>query len=200
MSGEAVLRVAPDRAFVDVSVETRARGPKEAQQQNAATMATVQEKLRGARLAADAVRTTSYDLQQEADYVNGKRVPRGYLARHSLEIRVDDIERVGEIVDLTVASGVANVSDVRFDLKQRDAVERDALKQAVADALARAEAAASGAGRRVERVLRVEEQRGIAAPRPMVLAMRADAAPPETSIAPGVLEIHAAVTLTAEIR
>ena len=78
--------------------------------------------------------------------------------------------RVGEILDLAVGSGATNVSGVRFDLKDRDAAEREALRLAVADARTRAEAAASGANLRVDRVLRIEEQRAVVEPpRPMMM-------------------------------
>jgi uncharacterized protein YggE len=76
------------------------------------------------------------------------------------------------------------------------------LRLAVADAKGRAEAAASGAGARLDTVIRIEEQRGFGQePRPVMLAMRAggDMAK-ETPIAAGDLEIRAAVTLTATIR
>lgn len=201
-SGQAIVRAAPDRAYVTVAAESRAANPKVAQQQNAQAMSGVQQKLREAGVPPDAVRTVAYDLQMEVDFIDGRRVPRGYVARNAIEVRVDDIERVGALIDLVVASGATFVSDVRFDLKNRDALEREALKQAVADARARAEAAAAGAGRTIDRILRIEEAGAQPPPpRPMVMAMRAEAAAvPDTPIAPGELEIHAHVTLTAALK
>jgi uncharacterized protein len=117
-------------------------------------------------------------------------------------VRADDIARVGEILDLAVGSGATTVSGVRFDLKDRSAAEREALKRAVADARGRAEAAASGAGVSIDRVLRIEEQRGFAQdPRPLMMkreSMVADAA--ATPIAPGELDVRALVTMTTAIR
>lgn len=201
-SGQAMVRAAPDRAYVTFAAESRAANPKVAQQENAQAMSGVQQKLREAGVPRDAVRTLAYDLQMEVDYVNGKRVPRGYVARNTMEVRIDEVDRVGALIDLVVGTGATVVSDVRFDLKNRDALEREALKQAVADARARAEAAAAGAGRTIDRILRIEEVGAHPLPpRPMVMAMRAEAASaPETPIAPGELEIRAQVTLTAAIK
>jgi uncharacterized protein YggE len=95
------------------------------------------------------------------------------------------------------------VSGIRFDLKDRAGDEREALRRAVADARGRADAAAQGAGLRVERVLRIEEQRGgPQEPRPMMVMMRGAAAAdvPQTPITPGELEVRALVTMTATIR
>src|SRR5258705_13930375 len=95
-SGEATMKRAPDRAFVTVSVETRAKSPRDAQRLNAEAMTAVQQRLTQARLAPDAIRTTGYDLQQEFDFVQGKRVPREFVARNGVEVRLDDIARTGE--------------------------------------------------------------------------------------------------------
>jgi uncharacterized protein YggE len=201
--GEATIRRAPDRAFVTVAVETRARSPRDAQRLNAEAMTAVQQRLAQARLAPEVLRTTGYDLQQEFDFVQGKRVPREFVARNGIEVRLDDIARTGEILDAVVQSGATSVSGIRFDLKDRDAAEREALRLAVADARARADAAASGAGRSVDRVLRVEDAREMAVnpPRPMMrmMAGAADSAA-QTPIEPGTIDIHARVTLTASMR
>jgi len=79
---------------------------------------------------------------------------------------------------------------------------RGALRRAVADARARAEAIAAGAGAKIERVLRIEEQRtsGMPPPRPVVMAMRESMQAADPPVAPGELEIRATVTLTVAIR
>ena len=51
------------------------------------------------------MRTLGYDLQQEFDFANGKRVPREFVARNAIEVRVDDVARAGELLDVAVQSG-----------------------------------------------------------------------------------------------
>jgi uncharacterized protein YggE len=201
-SGEAILKRVPDRAWVQITAESRARSPREAQKLNADAMSAVLQKLKGAGIPADALQTRGYDLQPEYDYGNGRQTLRGYLARNTVEVRVDDLPRVGEIVDMAVTAGATSVGGVRFDLKDKEAAEREALRLAVEDARRRADAAASGAGMKVDRVIRIEEQKvTVTPPRPM-MAMRtgaeqAAAGPP---VEAGELELRGAVTLTATIR
>ena len=200
-TGEAVVRRAPDRAFITVTVETRAKGPRDAQRLNAEAMSAVQQRLEQARVPKDAVRTQGYDLQQEFDFTGGKRVPREFVARNAIEVRVDEIGRVGELLDVAVQGGATAIGGVRFDLRDRESVEREALRLAVVDARMRAEAAAAGAGRAVDRVIKVEDVRegGGSMPRPMMtLARAADAA--TTPVEPGLVEVRARVTLTAAMR
>jgi uncharacterized protein YggE len=200
-NGEAVLKRAPDRAFVNVTVETRAKSPRDAQRLNAEAMTAVRERLTQARIPREAIRTLGYDLQQEFDFAGGKRTPRDFVARNTIEVQLDDIARVGELLDVVVQGGATAVSGVRFDLQDREKAEREALRLAVTDGRARAEAAAAGAGRAVDRVVKVEDVRDgpITMARPMMMAMKsADA--PETPVEPGLIEIRARVTVTAAMK
>ena len=199
-SGEGFVQAVPDRAWIHISAESRASSPREAQRRNAEVMTPVQEKLRAAGVPADAIRTMVYDLQQEWDFINNRRVSRGYVARNTIEVRVDAIDRVGDLLDIAVGAGATSVGDIRFDLKDRARLEREALRLAVADARAKADAAAAAVGQAVARVLRIEEQ-GVQSrpPLPMVAAREAlqSDAPP---VAPGQMEIRSQVTLTVELK
>ena len=201
-TGEGVVKRAPDRVWVSIAAESRAKSPRDAQRANADAMNAVLATLKTLGLSGDVVRTSGYDLQPEYDYANGRQTLRDYVARNMVEVRIDDMTRAGDVLDAAVGSGATSVSGIRFDLKDRAGAEREALRLAVEDARARANAAASGAGVRVERVIRIEEQRvTIPEPRPMpmvrTMAMQADAATP---ITPGELEIRATVTMTSAVR
>ena len=201
-TGDAVVRRAPDRAFLVAAVETRARDPKEAQSQNAKLMSAVQARAAGAGMPKDAIRTLGYNIQQEFDFTNGRRIPRGYVARNAVEVRVDALESLGELLDAVVQAGATSISGVRFDLRDRAGAEREARRLAVAEARARAEAAAAGVGRTIDRVLRIDDTRR-EVPRPMPIGMmarevaQADVATP---IEAGEIEIRAQATLTVSIK
>src|SRR5262245_55903067 len=138
--GEGVLEVAPDRAWITITAESRAGSPREAQKRNSEAMAPVLDKLKAAGVPADAIKTIGYDLQQEWDYVNNRRVSRGYVARNTIDVRVDPVDRVGELLEIAVGSGATSVGGIRFDLKDRAKLEREALRMAVEDARGRADA------------------------------------------------------------
>jgi uncharacterized protein len=202
VSGEGIVQAVPDRAWITITAESRASNPRDAQKRNAEAMNPVLDKLKG-RVAADAIKTIGYDLQQEWDFVNNRRVSRGYVARNTVDVRVDQIDRVGELLEMAVGSGATSVGGIRFDLKNRAGLERDALRLAVIDAKAKAEAAAGGAGRVVDRILRIDEQ-GVSAPPMPVRMMRMEAAQANDAAAPpisaGEMEIRANVTLTASLK
>jgi uncharacterized protein len=200
-SGEGLVTAAPDRAFVSISAESRAKMPKLAQQQNATAMTAVQERLKAAGISGDAVRTITLDLQPEFDYNDGKQTLRGYVARNTIEVRVDAIDKVGEVVDAAVTSGATSVSNIRFDLKNRDAAQKRALEEAVTEARGRVEALAKAAGRTIDRIVRIEDQSEshVPPPRPMAQFRMAAADAAATPVAPGQLEIRARVVLTVRV-
>jgi uncharacterized protein len=186
-------------AFVSVAVETRAKTPKDAQRQNAELMSVVVKRLGELSVPPDARRTSSLRLDQEYDMTGGRRVPRDFVARNSLEVRLDDVARAGEIADAVVQAGATAIEGIRFDLKDRAAIEREAVRLAVVDARARAAAAAAGAGRTLDRILKIEDGERAPVARPL-LAMRAEAVGVATPVEAGAIEVRAAVTLTVSMK
>lgn len=202
-SGEGLVHAVPDRAWITISAESRASTAREAQRRNTEAMTPVLAKLKSAGVPADAIRTVAYDVQYEWDFVNNKRVGRGYVARNTIDVRVDSIDRVGEFLEIAVGAGATALGGIRFDLKDQAKLEREALRLAVLDARAKADAAAAGAGRNVDRILRIEEG-GVEVPPMPVRMMRqaaqanaADLAPP---ISAGQMEIRARATVTAALK
>lgn len=201
VNGEAILRVAPDRAVLMLTVESRNKNPQKAQAAGARAASRVMQALQSAKLGKDAVRTIAYSLQEEFEWQERRRVSRGYLASNSIEVRIDDVERVGEVLAAAVSTGATAVSGLRFDVKARDELERQALREAVANAREYAEAAARGAGARLGDILLIEQVGG-ASPRPRQVfarSMAADAKAPVPPIEAGQIEIRARARLTIEL-
>ena len=201
-TGEGVVKRAPDRAWVTVAAESRARTAAEAQRLNTDAMNAVLEKVKAAGIPADAIQTTGYNLQPEFDYANGKQTLRGYVARNQVQVRVDVLSKAGDVIGAAVGSGATNVSGVRFDLKDRETAEREALRLSVQDARQRANYAATGAGVTIDRVIRIEEQSaGGDMPRPMpMMAMRAESGQAAVPMEAGEIEVRARVTLTVSVK
>ena len=200
VSGEGVVTAVPDQAWIRIGAESRAKVSKDAQARNAEAMTAVQQKMTALGIPKDAVRTLAIDLQMEYDYANGRQTPRGYVARNTIEVRVDDFAKLGDVLDAAVGSGATTLHGLRFDVKRREALEREAMRLAVANAMGRAEALAAGARRSIDRVIRIEESsvsRGGDAP---VMALRMKAEDAGTPVAAGELEIRAQVRLTAALK
>jgi uncharacterized protein len=200
VTGDGLVKATPDQAWVQIGAESRSKVSKEAQQRNTEVMTSVQQKISSFGIPKDAIKTVAVDLQPEFDYANGKQSLRGYVARNTVEVRVDDLTRLGDVLDAAVASGAATIHGLRFDVKARGEAEQAALQAAVKNAVAKAQAVATGSQRTVDRILKIEELAG-GTPVPMMkqfsMAARADASTP---VAPGELEIRAQVRLSVAIK
>ncbi len=203
-SGEGIVTKAPDRAWVTIAAESRAKVAADAQRANTDAMTAVLDKIKAAGIPAEAIQTTGYNLQPEFDYVGGRQTLRDYVARNQVQVKIDTLARTGDVIAAAVATGATNVSNVRFDLKDRDSAERDALRLAVRDARGRADAAAAGAGVQIGGVQRIDEQRDQQIVRamaaPVMTMMRADAPQTAVPVEAGEIEVRAHVTLTVWIK
>jgi uncharacterized protein YggE len=200
VTGEGIITITPDQAWVSIGAESRSKVSKDAQQRNAEAMTAVMQKIASFGIAKDAIKTTAIDLQVEFDYNNGKQTPRGYVARNTIEVRVDDLARLGDVLDAVVSSGATTIHGLRFDVKQRAKVEAEALQSAVKHAMAKTQAIAQGAGRAVDRVLKIEEVAGGGDGVPMMRQYAMAKADASTPVAAGEMEIRAQVRLTVAIK
>ena len=200
--GEAVVRRAPDRAWLTVAAETRSSRAEDARTQNAEAMTAVQEALAKAGLPKDALRTTGFAVRPEFDYNDGRSILRGYVVRNQIDVRIDDLEQLSAVVDAVNAPKhvAISVHGPRFDLKDEAAARNEALTAAVTDALGRARAIAAGAKRTMGNVIRVDEAGTEPMPPPQPVMMRMSAAEDaSTPITPGEIEVRARVTVTVAL-
>lgn len=200
VTGEGAVKAAPDQAWVQIGAETRSKASKDAQQRNADIMTAVQQKIVSFGIAKDAIKTIAIDLQMEFDYANGRQTPRGYVARNTIEVRVDDLTKLGDVLDAAVASGAATIHGLRFDVKDRDNLEKAALQNAVQNAMGKARAVAAGSGRVIDRIIRIEEEMIGGRPEPMVRQYSMAKADAATPVSAGEIEIRAQVRLAAAIK
>jgi uncharacterized protein len=217
---EAIIRRAPDRARVLISTEVRDGKAAEARRKSAEAMTAVQAALKAVGLASDAVRTSGFTLSPEMEYGGGKPSVRNYVVRNQIDVRVDDLDKLADVID--AANSPKNVAIVvgnpRYELKDREAAELEAVTAAVRLARARAQAMAAGTGQVLGTVVRIQQgsvyttAAPIAPPppaQPRALLMAGAAGRGgggggepivETPITPGELEVRAHVTLTVAIK
>lgn len=108
------------------------------------------------------------------------------------------IAAAGALVDAAVSAGATTVDGPSLSVSDTDALYRQALEQAVADARAKAQALARAGGFSVGAVDAVTEG-GDATPEPPMRAAAASAAAP-TPVVPGTQDVTADVTVSFLIR
>jgi uncharacterized protein len=188
------VEAAPDRASLELGVETQASNAKEALGQNAERLRRVIDALRKAGVSKDDLRTSHVSLWPQRDS-DGRSIT-GYSAQNTVSVELD-VAKAGDAIDAAVAAGANVVGGPSMSVGDRDALYRKALKDAVEAARAKAEAIADAAGVKVGRVTAVVESAAYD-PSPMPYAAEAVArdSVASTPIEPGKQAIEAAVTVT----
>jgi uncharacterized protein YggE len=152
VTGVGEATVAPDQATFDFVVETTGATAREALAANATQTHDVLF-----ALEKNGVRPADIQTQDVSTY---SRAPdqSGFAASHDLVVLVRDLPKAGTIVDAGVASGADQVSGPTFSRSDKDALYRDALRAALAQARAKAQALAEASHVALGSVTKVEEQ------------------------------------------
>lgn len=188
------VEAAPDKAALELGVETQAPTARAALEQNAERLRAAVDALRKAGVSKDDLQTSNVSLWPQRSS-NGTSIT-GYSAQNTVSAELD-VEKAGDAIDAAVGAGANVVGGPSLSVGDRDELYRKALKNAVEASRAKAEAIADAAGVKVGRVTAVVEGGGYEQPGPMPYAAEAarDSAT-STPIEPGKQAIEATVTVT----
>jgi len=203
VTGDARVTAKPDRVQIDIGVTTRAAQSQDAASQNAHDTDSVLAAVRKAAGPAASLRTISYSLSPNYRYhpKEGEPTIEGYTAVNVVQVTLDDLTRIGAVIDAASQAGANRIQGIQFTLRDQDTVRAQALREAALRARAEVDVLAAALGLKVLRVLTVEES----SPRIMPVrvfngaarAASAEAAP--TPVEAGTLDITADVTLSVEV-
>jgi len=202
VTGTGQVSAVPDRAAVQMSIVSRAKELDVAQAGAAKVTAAVlslTDKLDIKRNKVDTTGATvrpDYRWNRETE----QQELRGYIAERHMNVRVDDLDSLGKLVEGAVAAGVNQVSPPQLDSSRRKAMHREALAIAAKDARANAEVLAGTLGAKLGDPISITD--GSAPPQPPVPQLRMAQAMESDSAATynaGDLTLTATVSVVFEL-
>jgi uncharacterized protein YggE len=200
VSGEGRASAAPDVAVLGLGVSAKASTVGAANSQAQQAMTALLDSLEANGVQEKDIQTTSLSIQPEYDYRNNEQVLTGYRVSHMLQVKVRDIDRVGEVIDDAVQAGgdLLQVQSISFTIDDTTALSSQARQKAMADAQAKAEELASLAGVTLGDPTYITESTSTPYTQPYYdrsVAYSAEAAP-ATEISAGELEVVVYVNIT----
>lgn len=194
VSGTGSADGEPNRADFTFGVVSEGRTARAALAANAAEMRRVLGAVESAGVAERDLQTQQVSISP----VTGEdgRSVTGYTARNSVQARLRDLARAGAVIDAAVGAGANEVYGPSLIRTDRAALEREALRAAMADARGKAQAVAAAGGVSLGRVLTAVEGGQVAPPMPYAADVAARATAESTPVLPGTSEIQASVTVT----
>ena len=194
VTGTGHVSAVPNEAEFSLGVTTKGRTAGEALAANSVQMRALIGALKTAGLAERDIKTQ--DVSVGAAYDNSGQAG-GFSAHNSVAVRIRDLSRAGAILDAAARAGASDVYGPNLRRSDREGLEAQALKDAVANARARAETLAEAAGVSLGEVTAISEESQADGP---VWAMAERAATDtKVPIEPGREEITAVVTVTFAI-
>lgn len=207
VTGEGVVRVAPDRATIHLVFRQRHEALQSAHNAVQRDVQSFQNAIVAAGYARDLVRSGSLRYNPEYIYEQGQ-LPRpvAFNAETSVTIRIEKLSDVPKLLELAIQAGATEIAPVQYSVSNQAAAEQEARKQAMKAALDRANELASGFNARVGEVLTIDETTRtpqIAVRYARMEAMDAQSAGSGASFAeidPDSVEIRATVSATFALR
>ena len=151
VSGEGRVEVAPDLAVITLGVSKEAKEAGEAMALVSEDMFAVVQELRAVGIADKDLQTQQISLQpvwsNGGSYnSSGERRITGFLAANTVNLRVRDLDQLGEVLDRVLRAGANQFQGLRFDVADHALLQDQMRASAVADARHKAEQLAAAAG------------------------------------------------------
>jgi uncharacterized protein YggE len=200
VAGTGQARVAPDEATVRLGVLAQATTAREAQNQVNRSAQGVLDAIRKAGIPPERIQTTGLSLNPQYAQGRADQGPRitGYQASNTVTVQVEDLAKVGPVIDAGLTSGANNLDGVDFGLRNDDAARAAALTGAVQSARVKAEALARALKVKLIEIVEVAEGGVSVSPPPSPFRGRvalAAEAMATTPVSAGEVGVEASVTI-----
>lgn len=195
-AGEASAR--PDRARLSLGVESRNLELKKAEDAVNAVVRTCLKDAKALGAKDEEISTSSVSISPEYVWEEGRGQRfTGYRVSRQLEVRVTNLDKLGDFILKATADGVTQVNPPALESTKADELRRQALARAAEDARAKAHVLAETLGAKLGAVQRISEAGGFAPPQPMVSMARmkeADTGNGEMGVSLGEIRYSAAIS------
>lgn len=191
VTGAGSASAVPDMATVQLGVTAQDAQAGAAMDAASRVATEILSRLDGLNIAPRDRQTSDIGLQPVwSRYDSDDRKITGYQASNSLTVRVRDLDSLGDVLAAVTEGGANRLAGLSFGLQEPGPVMDAARRDAVADALARANVLAEAAGETLGPILSITEGNS-SAPMPMMEMARVSSAP----VAAGEQTMSAQVTI-----
>lgn len=175
VSGTAKANVAPDLAILNLGVLRHAKTAREALDANNAAMKEVLAAMKKAGIEDRDLQTSNFSIRPRYNHHRPKKgeiqkppTIVGYNVSNNLTVRVRDLSKVGDVLDVSVTLGVNNGGNINFTNEDPKAAISIARGKAMKDALTKATILTNAAGVKLGAIISINEN--FSAPRPIRMA------------------------------
>ncbi len=168
VTGTGKIYAKPDLVIVDFSVVTEKKTVPEAMKENTKSMNDIIAFLKGLGIEEKDLKTISFNISPRYEYQEGtevytyyrpegKRVLVGYEITQTLEVKIRNMDKIGEAIEGATDKGANQVSDLQFTIDKEEDLKKQAREEAIKEAKDKAKELASQLGVRLMKITNFSE-------------------------------------------
>jgi|AntAceMinimDraft_16_1070373.scaffolds.fasta_scaffold30520_2 uncharacterized protein YggE len=212
VTGTGEVYTQPDLAIITLSVKSEARTVIEAMTENTEKMNAVIDLIKAKNVDSKDLKTVSFNIYPRYEWqkeeveifpnTESKRVLVGYEITQSLQVKIRNLNKIGEIIQTATVAGINQVGALQFTIDNQDEFKKQAREEAIKEAKEKAKELSSQLGVKLLKITDFSEGGNI--PRPLYYdtafkeASGADSTP-TPQIETGENKIQVSVSITFEI-
>ncbi len=194
VTGMGEVQIKPNSAVISLGVQTDASTAEAALSQNNTKMESLLETLDKADVPSKDIQTQALNLGPRYESSNDNRKLVGYTASNIVEVRIDNLDSLGTLIDDAVNDGANTVENIRFEISNPQKVTDQARETAFENARHKAQELADLANASLGTVMEIQETSN--APGPVVRSVEMAANPSAVPISPGSQSVSVQVQVT----
>lgn len=207
VSGTGTVDATPDIARLSLAVQRRDVSMQVARDETVRVSKAFLALCKKLGIPENKIRTSGLTINPEYrwDEKTNQQVFTGYFVQRQLQVEINDLDKLGNVIEGAIDAGVNEVSPPALDSSKAKELNRDALAAATADAKANAERIASSLGVKLGSVRTVVAGGSMPPPMPMQevrlmsAAPMADMAGKAANYVPGEISFEGRVDATFDV-
>ncbi len=148
VSDSAEVFAKPDLGLITLSVKSEASTVESAMADNTKKMNAVLESLKDMGVEDKDLKTAAFNIYPRYDYApsSGKRTLSGYEITQSVNVKIRDLDKVGDIISEATDKGANQVGNLYFTVDDEEELREQARTEAIKKAREKAEKIADDLG------------------------------------------------------
>lgn len=155
VTGEGEIYAKPDVGVIDISVKTENKDVSKASDENNLKMNDIIDMIKSQEVEEKDIKTSGYNINPIYQWEDktGKRSLTGYEVTQSINVKIRDLSKVGNIISQATEKGANSVGNLYFIIDNDDQLKADAKKLAIEDAKKKAKELERTLGVRMVRIV-----------------------------------------------
>ncbi len=139
VSGRGEVYLIPDIAYINIGTRSEALDVATALADNNQQAKSISEALSQQGIDPLDIQTTAFNVYPYQNYgMDGQPTELKYVVENTVNVKVRELNRLGEVLDVVVRSGANQINGISFDVEERKQAESEARRLAIQDATEKA--------------------------------------------------------------